>query len=87
MKNLIRFAATLDTTGMNKVLISEVYKAAAAKGLDMKLEEFKSQLIEAMKEGEVRLSRCDLPYLYSKEDLEASSTRHINAEFHYIRTN
>lgn len=63
-----------------KRFISEVFKGI--KGYT--LEEFKAKLIEAHLAGEVRLVRCDLPYMYDRATVKESHIRHIVADYHFI---
>lgn len=86
MENFKKFVKGLDTEGHRKVFISTVHAAAVKNGLEVSLEEFKGWLLEQMTEGRVVLSRCDLPYAFDQDTVKASTTHHINATFHCIRT-
>jgi hypothetical protein len=73
--------------GDNKVFISHVYRGldgdpAAA---ESDLPQFKRRLLEANREGLLRLSRADLVEAMDPDDLRDSATMHDNATFHFIR--
>ncbi|HUY89507.1 MAG TPA: hypothetical protein VMV10_12300 [Pirellulales bacterium] len=73
--------------GDNKAFISHVWRQlrgeAAFDGLA--LEAFKQRLVEANREGLVRLSRADLVEAMDPADVEESATAYENATFHFIR--
>lgn len=73
--------------GDNKVFISHVYRGLevepTAAGGD--LLQFKCRLLEANREGLLRLSRADLVEAMDPDDLRDSATVHDNATFHFIR--
>ena len=75
--------------GDNKVFINHVWRAyrdggGGADALD--LATFKSRLVEANREGLLELSRADLVAAMDPADVRESQTRHLNAEFHFVRT-
>jgi hypothetical protein len=72
--------------GDNKVFISHVYRGLdgdPSAGSD--LPQFKRRLLEANREGLLRLSRADLVEAMDPDDLRDSATMHDNATFHFIR--
>ncbi|HVX59183.1 MAG TPA: hypothetical protein VHC19_01230 [Pirellulales bacterium] len=73
--------------GENKVFISHVWRQlrddAAIDGLA--LESFKRRLVEANREGLLRLSRADLIEAMAPNDVQESATAYENATFHFIR--
>lgn len=73
--------------GENKVFISHVWRQlqdeAAIDGLE--LETFKQRLVEANREGLVRLSRADLVEAMAPVDVQESATACENATFHFVR--
>lgn len=85
-------AAADSTTGKfgdNKTFISHVHKAYAEKQkaqgkFAQPLEMFKQNLIKASQAGLVTLSRADLPQVMNPKDLDASTTKHGNSEFHFV---
>lgn len=73
--------------GENKAFISHVWRQLhdEAAGDGLSLDEFKSRLVAANREGLVRLSRADLVEAMDPADVEASATAYENAKFHFIR--
>ncbi len=73
--------------GDNKVFIAHVWRKLrdelAVDGLA--LDPFKQRLVEANREGLVRLSRADLVEAMAPADVEESATAYENATFHFIR--
>jgi hypothetical protein len=74
--------------GDNKVFINHVWKtfqnATGQRRLD--LPAFKQRLIEANREGLVRLSRADLLAAMNADDVRESEIRYLNADFHFVLT-
>jgi hypothetical protein len=68
--------------GDNKVFISHVYRAAAAREA---LDEFKQRLVEAHRGGLLSLSRADLVEAMDPGDVAESETRYLDATFHFVR--
>lgn len=73
-------AAKVKEDMMGRKFISKVHKEMAG----YTLEEFKAKLVEAHLAGELRITRCDLPYMYDKDLVAESSTKHLVAEYHFI---
>ena len=53
-------------------------------GAGLDLPAFKQRLVEANREGLLRLSRADLVSAMDPADVRESETRYLNAEFHFI---
>lgn len=73
--------------GENKTFISHVWRELASE-VDFDgfpLDRFKRRLVEANREGLVRLSRADLVEAMDPADVEDSATAYENAIFHFIR--
>ena len=85
--NAVRRLPPESRFGENKVFISHVWRQlrdeAAIDGLE--LAPFKRRLVEANREGLLRLSRADLVEAMSPADVEESATAYENATFHFIR--
>lgn len=72
--------------GDNKVFISHAWQTFRQQpgGQNVDLPAFKQRLVEANREGLLRLSRADLVSAMDPADVRASETRYLNAEFHFI---
>jgi hypothetical protein len=51
----------------------------------MNPEQFKAKLVEAHRAGHMELGRGDLFDGMNRHDVAASSTKHLNAEYHFVR--
>jgi hypothetical protein len=67
-----------------KVYVSALYDAVRAIGEDISLPEFKTQLLNAMKRGEIRLTRADLVEAMDKDMLAASEIQDGPARFNFV---
>ena len=95
--NLAKFAAQVIASarqipadrrfGENKAFISHVWRQLGGEAADdgLALDEFKTRLIAANREGLVRLSRADLVEAMDPADVAESATVYENALFHFIR--
>ncbi len=72
--------------GENKVFISEAFKAARSSQPSLSMSEFKDRLVQANREGLVRLSRADLISAMDPKLVSASETDAKGATFHFILT-
>jgi hypothetical protein len=74
--------------GDNKVFIArawrQLHSQPGAPGASLDLPAFKQRLVEANREGLLRLSRADLVSAMDPADVRESETRYLNAEFHFI---
>ena len=72
--------------GDNKVFIAHAWRQMRSTpgGPSLDLPAFKQRLIEANREGLLRLSRADLVSAMDPADVRESETRYLNAEFHFI---
>ena len=72
--------------GNNKVFISHVWQQLKAESNDFGLteEQYKNHLIEASKEGLVRLARADLPDDADPNDVRDSEISYLTGVFHFI---
>jgi len=70
--------------GEGKVFISHVHRQLRDATLD--LDRFKSRLVEAQRAGLVALSRADLVGAMPLDDVRASETRNLGANFHFVCT-
>ncbi len=72
--------------GNNKVFISHVWQQLKIEGNDFGLteEQYKSYLIEASKEGLIRLARADLPDAADPNDVQTSEISYLTGVFHFI---
>lgn len=73
--------------GDHKVFISQVWETFQKRqpALNLTLEDFKQHLIEANRQHLLTLSRADLSYDLTPEDVTASEITHLNSTFHFIR--
>lgn len=71
--------------GDNKVFISHVYRGFDGDPIVADLPSFKLRLLDANREGLLRLSRADLVEAMDPGDLRDSATVCDNATFHFIR--
>ncbi|MCG8366053.1 MAG: hypothetical protein MJA27_22300 [Pseudanabaenales cyanobacterium] len=73
--------------GDHKVFISQVWETFQNKqpDLNLTLEDFKQQLIEANRQRLLTLNRADLAYALNPEDVATSEITHLNSTFHFIR--
>jgi hypothetical protein len=72
--------------GDNKVFISHVWRQLEGEPhLPIRsLAEFKQRLVEANHAGLLRLSRADLVQAMGPEDVQASQTDYLSAQFHFV---
>lgn len=70
--------------GGRKVFIDSAYRAYKRQGGTKNRREFKEQLVEANKQGKLRLIRADLVSAMDPEKVKASETAYLNATFHFI---
>ena len=93
--DLVEFAETVDRLargsetgwfGDNKLFISHAWRLFKAdpNGPALDLPLFKQKLVEANREGLLRLSRADLVSAMNPDDVRESETHYLNAEFHFI---
>lgn len=73
--------------GENKAFISHVWRELAGEAdfKSLSLDRFKRRLVDANREGLVRLSRADLVEAMDPAAVEDSATAYENATFHFIR--
>jgi hypothetical protein len=78
--------------GDNKVFIARAWRQFQSQpdappgvpSSSLDLPAFKKRLVEANREGLLRLSRADLVSAMDPADVRESETRYLNAEFHFI---
>lgn len=71
-KDAIQTAKFVPDENSNSAFISDVYEA---KDWHMTLQQFKSQLLAAMRESKIDLARCDLAHLYPQDVIDKSETK------------
>jgi len=72
--------------GDNKVFISHLWRHLRGEPSfpPMDLVEFKQQLVEANRDGLLRLSRADPVEAMNPDDVRESEAKYLNAEFHFV---
>jgi hypothetical protein len=86
VKALARTSPPEDRFGDNKVFIAAVWRASQREAgfPRMSLPEFKGRLVEANREGRLRLSRADLVQAMDPNRVAESETHYLNATFHFV---
>lgn len=88
VRRLARSAKPADKFYDNKAFISGLWRSAgkdkAFAGLDLTLDEFKSNLIRANSEHLLHLSRADMVPNMNPAQVKASETNHLNSQFHFV---
>ncbi len=71
--------------GPNKVMISHAFATAQKKHPSLTLDDFKQQLLDANRRGDIHLSRADLVQAMHPEDVKQSETNHpAGGQFHFV---
>jgi hypothetical protein len=86
VKALARTSPPADRFGDNKVFIAAVWRASQREhGFPrLTLPEFKARLVEANRDGRLRLSRADLVQAMDPARVTESETHYLNATFHFV---
>jgi len=70
--------------GAHGVFISHVIERLQQAGYDADPDAVKADLVRLHRAGHITLTRADLVEAMKPEDVEASETRYLNAQFHFI---
>lgn len=78
------FAKAAPAASGNKVFIGEVAGPVCAE-LGLSRAQFNKRIVEANRDGELVLHRCDLPYIHERAMVALSTVAHPGgAEFHFV---
>lgn len=91
MTNTTSFTATqinnaaaqdADRFGDSNVYICNVYKILNP---SISLEQFKAELVEMNRKGDIELTRADLVQVMNRDIVKASEVNYLNATFNFVK--
>ena len=84
-KDVLSIAKRAKKFGSNKAFIGSIWRLGGNSSFrELSRGKFNEMLIKAHKQGLLHLSRADLVSAMDKYDVNSSSIKHMNTEYHFV---